>query len=306
MKMSKSKKQSTTIKGCLQDRIFDGVNTVNMAVMLIVFSWPLWFVLIASISDPTYVWSGEVLLLPKGINFEGYKEVFEYSELWIGYRNTILYTIIGTIINVVLTVTAAFPLSQSDFPARKVIFPLLMFTMYFNGGLIPTFLVVQKLHMVNTFWAMIIPNAVTVFNIIIAKTYFQNSIPNELREASELDGASTLKYLTSIVLPLSKPIIAVIALYYGVSHWNSFFNALIYISEAELKPLQLFLRDILISGQMMMDSMEADPEAAMRAMQLAETMKYNVIIVSALPMLCVYPFIQRFFVKGVMIGAVKG
>lgn len=289
-----------------RDKLFDLINSVLMAIMLILFVYPLWFVVIASISDPSEVWNGGVILFPKGITMDGYKQAFGYSKLWVGYRNTIFYTVVGTLINVLMTVLAAYPLSRKDFPARKVLMPLILFTMYFSGGLIPTFLVVQQLHMVDTVWALLIPNAIAVYNVIITKTYFQNSIPIELKEAADLDGANTMQFFRMIVIPLSKPILAVISLYYGVGHWNAFFNALIYINNVKLMPLQLFLRDILIRGQMLSDSIDTDPEVAMRMLQLAETMKYNVIIIAALPMLIVYPFIQKFFVKGVMIGAVKG
>lgn len=301
MRIKKKKREAIS-----RDKLFDFINVILMVIMLILFIYPLWFVVIASVSDPTEVWNGKVMIFPKGLTIDGYKQAFKYSKLWLGYRNTIFYTVVGTIINVLMTILAAYPLSRKDFPARKIFMPIILFTMYFSGGLIPTFLVVQQLHMVDTVWALLIPNAIAVHNVIITKSFFQNSIPLELKEAADLDGANTMQFFRMIVLPLSKPILAVISLYYGVGHWNAFFNALIYINNSKLKPLQLFLRDLLVRGQMLSDSFDTDPEIAMRMLQLAETMKYNVIIIAALPMLIVYPFIQKFFVKGVMIGALKG
>lgn len=289
----------------MSDRMFHIFNVCIMSVLFIIFAWPLWFVVIASVSDPGAVWNGQVFLFPVGFNLDGYKEVLNYTDVWVGYRNTIFYTIAGTTINIIMTICAAYPLSRKDFPPRNALMLLFMFTMYFNGGLIPTYLVVKNLHMVNTPWALMIPNAISIFNVIIARTYFVNSIPDTLQEAAELDGANTLQYLVKIVLPLSKPIIAVISLYYGIGHWNSFFNALIYIKDKNLMPLQMFLRDILISNQNLSSDMLEGLEATYR-LQLAETMKYGLIVIATVPVLCIYPFVQKFFIKGVMIGAVKG
>lgn len=290
-----------------QDRIFDGVNRVLMIVLLIVFVWPLWFVLIASISDPTQVWQGNVILMPKNITLDAYKEVIQYETIWIGYRNTILYTVLGTIINLVLTVCGAYPLSRRDFAPRKFLLIILMITMYFSGGLVPSYLVVNKLGLVDTIWAMIIPNAVSMFNIIITRTYFINSIPEELHEATQLDGANTAQYLFKVVLPLSKPILAVITLFYAVGHWNDFYSALIYINSQQLLPLQSVLRKLLLSTQMTLQlTSSMSPDEIMRKTQLAQTLKYSSIIVSTVPVLCLYPLVQKHFVKGIMVGSVKG
>ena len=209
-----------------------------------------------------------------------------------------------------MTICAAYPLSKRDFMARHFFFiVILMITMYFGGGLIPTYLVVNKLGLLNTRWAMIIPGACSVYNVLITRTYFMNSIPDALQEAATLDGANSYQYLVRIVLPLSKPILAVIGLYYAVGHWNDFYTALIYITNEDLLPLQSFLRDILMSNKMMLNSTSLqgmDAATAEARMQLAQTLKYSVIIVSTVPVLCVYPFIQKYFVKGVMIGSVKG
>ena len=214
---------------------------------------------------------------------------------------------VGTFINLVMTICAAYPLSRKDFVPRNFLMFIFMLTMYFSGGLIPTYLVVSKMHLLNTPWAMMIPGAVSIYNVIITRTYFVNSIPSSLQEAAELDGANTFQFLMKIVLPLSKPIIAVIALYYAVGHWNDFFTALIYLNDKELMPLQSFLRDLLMSNKMSLNNMQGlDAAQAEAKMQLSQTLKYSAIIVSTVPVLCIYPFIQKYFVKGVMIGSVKG
>lgn len=290
-----------------QDKVFDGVNLVLMLFLLIVFVWPLWFVLIASISDPAQVWQGNVILFPKNITLDAYKEVIQYETIWTGYRNTIVYTVLGTIINLVLTVCGAYPLSRRDFAPRKFLLIILMVTMYFSGGLVPSYLVVNKLGLVDTIWAMIIPNAVSMFNIIITRTYFINSIPDELYEAAQLDGANTAQYLFKVVLPLSKPILAVITLFYAVGHWNDFYSALIYINSQQLLPLQSVLRKLLLSTQMTLQiTSSMSPDEIMRKTQLAQTLKYSSIIVSTVPVLCFYPLVQKHFVKGIMVGSVKG
>ena len=269
------------------DKVFDIVNLLIMLVLLVIFVWPLWFVLIASISDPSEVWQGHVVLFPRGITLAAYEEVIKYKTIWTGYANTILYTVLGTAINMVLTVCGAYPLSRKDFVPKKFFMLLFMVTMYFSGGLIP--------------------NAVSVFNIIITRTYFINSIPDELLEAAQLDGANTAQYLMKVVLPLSKPILAVITLFYAVGHWNDFYSALIYINSQQLLPLQSILRKLLLSTQMTLQiTSSMSPDEIMRKTQLAQTLKYSSIIVSTVPVLCLYPLVQKHFVKGIMIGSVKG
>ncbi len=296
------------IKRSYSDRIFDVVNIIVMLILLVIFTWPLWFVVIASISDPNEVWMGNVILLPKKVTLLAYEALLEYSSIWTGYKNTIFYTVVGTLVNLVMTVCAAYPLSRKDFVPRNFFMIMFMITMYFSGGLIPTYLVVNKLHLLNTRWAMIIPGACSIYNVIITRTYFINSIPHELQEAATLDGANSFQYLMRVVLPLSKPIMAVIGLYYAVGHWNDFYTALIYLNSEKLLPLQSFLRDLLMRAQTTMNvSMSGMDAATIEAkMHLAQTLKYSVIIVSTVPVLCIYPFIQKYFVKGVMIGSVKG
>lgn len=301
-------KKKGKVRYISSDKIFDIVNLLGMLVLLVVFAWPLWFVVIASVSDPNEVWLGNVVLLWKNFTLVAYEEVIKYEAIWIGYKNTIIYTVLGTVLNVLMTICAAYPLSRKDWMPRKVVAYLILFTMYFSGGLIPTYLVVNNLHLTNTLWAMIIPGACSVSNILITRTYFISSIPESLKEAADLDGANALQYLIKVLLPLSKPIIAVITLYYAVGHWNNYFSALIYLSDVDLMPLQSFLRDLLMSSKMVMNTVDSgmDTVEYLRQMQLAQNLKYSAIIVSTIPVLCIYPRIQKYFVKGIMVGSVKG
>lgn len=301
-------KKKGKVRYISSDKIFDIVNLLGMLVLLVVFAWPLWFVVIASVSDPNEVWLGNVVLLWKNFTLVAYEEVIKYEAIWIGYKNTIIYTVLGTVLNVLMTICAAYPLSRKDWMPRKVVAYLILFTMYFSGGLIPTYLVVNNLHLTNTLWAMIIPGACSVSNILITRTYFISSIPDSLKEAADLDGANALQYLIKVLLPLSKPIIAVITLYYAVGHWNNYFSALIYLSDVDLMPLQSFLRDLLMSSKMVMNTVDSgmDTVEYLRQMQLAQNLKYSAIIVSTIPVLCIYPRIQKYFVKGIMVGSVKG
>lgn len=295
------------IRQSTQDTTFDIINYSLLMIMLIMFIWPLVFVVSASISSPTAVWNGEVWLLPKDISLEGYTRILQNENIWNGYKNSILYTLTGTMINLFMTVTAAYPLSRKDFYPRNVVMAIYTFTMFFGGGLIPNYLLVKELGMHNKIWAMIIPNAVAIWNIIITRTYFQTNIPNELREAASIDGCNNIKFLTRVVLPLSAPIIAVMTLFYGVGHWNAFFNALIYLQDRNKFPLQLILREILILSQVEQDMLsDVDPKEAAERMRIAETVKYGVIIVASLPVLTMYPFVQKHFVKGIMVGSIKG
>ncbi|MBQ8233735.1 MAG: carbohydrate ABC transporter permease [Lachnospiraceae bacterium] len=295
------------IKQSYSDKIFDIVNVTIMLVLLIIFAWPLWFVLIASFSDPNEVWLGNVLLLPKKITLNSYEKLLEYKSIWIGYANTIFYTAVGTVMNLVMTICCAYPLSQKDFRPRKVLLAFIMFTMYFGGGLIPTYLVVKDVGLLDTRWAMIIPGVLSVHNMLIMRSYFVNSIPSELKEAATLDGANAAQYLIKVVLPLSKASIAVVGLYYGVAHWNDYRSALIYLYDEKLYPLQSVLRDLLMSSKLALSNETTEDPAMIEALtKLEQTLKYSVIIVSSVPVLCIYPFIQKFFVKGVMVGSVKG
>ena len=297
--------QYSHIKKTLSDRVFDVCNVLIMIILLIVFLWPLWFVIIASVSDPKAVLTGQVLFFPKGFNLTGYLKILQYDQIWIGYGNSIFYTFLGTALNMVMSICMAYPMSDKSFAIRKPLMAYFMVSMYFGGGLIPTFLLMRNLHLVNSRAIMVLLGAISIYNSLIIRSYFTNSIPGELKEAATLDGAGQGNYLLKIVLPLSKPVFAVVALYYAVGHWNSYTKGLYYIYDRNKLPLQNILRDLLTSSKMVTDLME-DPEAAKLAIETAQSMKYGVIIVAALPMMILYPFIQKHFVKGVMVGAVKG
>lgn len=274
------------------DRMFEIINFIFLFFIMIIVLYPLVYVISASISDPVYVNQGTMWLYPRGITFEGYQRVFQNPEIWSGYRNTILYTVAGTAINLLFTVPGAYALSRKDLKGRGIMMGLIVFTMFFGGGLIPSFLLVSWLEMLNTVWALLIPNAVAVYNLIICRTFFQTNIPKELQESAEIDGCSNTVLFLKIVLPLSAPIIAVMALYYGVTHWNSYFSAIIYLKDRSLYPLQLILREILVQNQMN-DTMLMtgdDMEAMAKQARIADIIKYAVMIVSSLPIIVIYPF----------------
>jgi len=293
------------VKQSRGDQLFDIVNHILLGLVLLIVLYPLFFVVIASISDPAAVSRGEVLLFPKDINFVGYEKVFSNNDILNGYMNTIIYTVVGTLVNILMTILAAYPLSRADFRGRNLITALFVFTMFFSGGLIPTYLIVKELGMVNTMWALIIPNAVAIWNIIIMRTFFQQSIPHEVQESAQIDGCSNTKILLKIILPLSLPILAVMTLFYSVGHWNSYFSALIYMTDRGNYPLQLILREILIQSNMQ-DMIQTSEESLARTLMEAESIKYAVVIIANLPVLMLYPFLQRYFVKGMVIGAIKG
>ena len=304
------RKKHRILSNSPSDRLFDIFNIAVMIVLLFIFVWPLWFVVIASFSDPYAVWAGKVLLWPVDFTLKGYQELVKYRAIWIGYRNTIFYTVAGTLINMIMTVLCAYPLSRKDWMLRNFFMKMCLITMYFNGGLIPTYLVLRRLHMINTVWAMMIPCALAFSNVLIVRSYFINSIPGELFEAANMDGAGPFQYLFKVVIPLSKPVMAVVCLYYAVAHWNDYYTALIYISNRELVPLQTVLREVLMSAACIAESMHNASESAAMLMQqkqeLAQSLKYTSIIAGIVPMMIAYPFVQKYFVKGVMVGAIKG
>jgi putative aldouronate transport system permease protein len=290
------------------DLAFDTVNLILVTVFFIVVFYPVYFVLIASISKPGAVATGEIFFFPKGLNIEGYRGVFAYGEIWVGYRNTVLYTVSGTLLSLFLTLPAAFALSRKDLVGRGFFTILFSITMFFSGGLVPTYMLVRALGMRNTIWSQIVPGAVEFWYIVIVRTYFQTSIPGEIIEAATIDGASWTTTFSRIILPLCAPIIAVMALFYGVDRWNSYFNALIYLSSRSLYPLQLILREILIQNEVKTSTMgdEMLRMAMKEQMQFAGLIKYAVIVVSTLPVILAYPFLQRYFIRGIMVGALKG
>lgn len=297
-------KNKNTIGDTSGDKVFlAGVMVISTLILCIVI-YPLLYVLSASFSSGDAVMNGRVYLFPVEPSVEGYKMVFEDQNILTGFKNSLIYTFLGTMINMVMTTLIAFPLSRKKLPGRQAIMFIVTFTMFFSGGLIPTFLVVEKLKMVDTVWAMVVPTAISTFNLIIMKTYFENSIPEELGESAALDGCNNFRFLLSIVLPLSKPILAVLVLYYAVGHWNQYFNALIYLRSNEKISLQLALRNILLANQI--SSGGSDSGGFGEVAKVGLTVKYAVIIVSSIPVMILYPFIQKYFVKGVMIGAIKG
>ncbi|OXM14282.1 carbohydrate ABC transporter permease [Paenibacillus herberti] len=301
---------STAIKESKGDRVFLIANYIYLTIALIIVAYPLIYIMSASISNPQYVGSGEMWLFPKDITFEGYKRVFQEEKIWSGYLNTIIYTVLGTALSLAITLPAAYAMSRKDFFGRNFFMGMFMVTMFFSGGLIPSYLLVKDLNMVNTIWAIIVPGAASIYNIIVTRTFFMSTIPRELEEAAQIDGASTTRLFFTVIIPLSMPIIAVMALFYGVGQWNSYFSALIYLNDETKYPLQMILRQILVLQQMSAETgsiVEASTaEALSDKAEIAALVKYAVIIIATLPIIAIYPFLQRYFVQGVMIGSVKG
>ena len=296
------------------NRLFSLTNGILLFLFMLIELYPLVYVVSASVSDPKAVTSGTMWLFPVNFNLEGYKYILHYKELWIGYANTIVYTLLGTGFNLLLTLPAGYAFSRKDFKDSGILMVVFVITMYFGGGLIPSYLNIYSMGLVNTRLILIILGGLNVYNMLVARTFFANSIPWELHEAATIDGASNSKIFFSIVLPLSKPIIAVMALYYGVGHWNEYFSAMIYVANDRRKwPLQLFLREILNQSKwaanalLSTDMMTAEEmEVMIKQAETANVLKYCVIVASTLPMLIVYPRLQKFFNKGVMVGSVKG
>lgn len=309
MKRQKEKTALTHINNCAQDKVFMTVLYVVLAFVLIVVIYPLLFVVFASMSDPQYVNSGALLLYPKGFNLLGYQQVFRDQRILIGYGNTIYYTVFGTILAVAVNMMGGYALSRDDLPGRGIVMALFVFTMYFGGGMIPFYLIVRNLHLTNTRTILVLLGGTSVYNMIIARSFFISTIPRELQEAAEIDGCGTGRFFFSIVMPLSKAITAVIVLYCAVGQWNAYFNALIFISDRDKFPLQIFLREILLTAKTyesadVLSTLSGDDLARMQRM--SEVTKYGVIVVSTLPIIALYPFLQKYFVKGVMIGSLKG
>lgn len=288
------------------DRIIDIIMMVCILAFLIVIIYPLYYVVIASVSDPYAVYAGKTFFLPSGFTLEGYVRVFQEKAIATGYLNSIVYTVLGTLIATALVVMTAYPLSRKELPGKKLIMMFFLVTMYFSGGLIPTYLVVAKTGLLNTIWALILPGGVSVFNVIVARTYFESSIPQEMYEAATIDGCGNFKTFIKIVLPLSKPIIAVMVIFAMVAFWNDWFTALIYMSDKEKYPLQLALRQILIQSQASANAMTGMDGGYAEANRITELIKFASMVVGAVPMLIAYPFVQKYFEKGLMVGAVKG
>lgn len=285
--------------------LFHFFNYLFLGLILLIVAYPIYFVLIASISQPAVVNTGQVVFAPKSVTWEGYKAVFTDGQIMNGYKNSLLYTVVGVIFSTITTVLAAYSLSRKDLPGRSVFMMLIVFTMYFGGGMIPTYLVVNNLKLIDTMWSLVLPGMIVPYNLIIARTFFETSIPGELRESAQLDGCSEWQFFKSVAMPLSKAVVAMMILFYGVAQWNTYFNAMIYIRSRDLYPLQLVLRNILIENQVSQEMMSDAQQAALQ-MERAGLIKYVSIIVSAAPLMILYPFVQKHFVKGVLIGSVKG
>ena len=297
-----------SISDSRSDKIFRAVGTTVLALLLVLILYPLYFILIASVSDVVAVNSGQVLLLPKGLHLSAYHRVFLNENVLTGYRNTIIYATLGTVINLALTLTAGYALSVK-FPGRNIAMFLIVFTMFFSGGIIPLYLVVRSLGIIDSIWAMVLPVAVNAYNLIITRTFITVTIPVDLYDAARVDGLSRLQYFRLVVLPLSSVIIAILTLFYAVDHWNAYFHALIFLTSRDLFPLQIVLREIVIQSNIAYTSVDdnlSDPESITALQNAAESLKYALIVVSSLPVLVLYPFVQKHFAKGVMIGSIKG
>ena len=294
------------------DKAFLTIIYTVMILVTVICVYPLFFTVIASVSDPNAVYTGKVFLLPKGFDLTSYKLVFQNKDIWTGYANTIFYTVVGTCCNQFLTIPAAYALSRKSMYGRGILTAVFLFTMYFSGGMIPTYIMMDKMELLNTRWALIFSGGVSIYNLVVTRTFFATNFPDELSEAAKIDGASEFGIFFKIAIPLSMPIIAVMTLYYAVTHWNEYFNSMIYLRDSAKFPLQLVLRDILIGTQKAYESMEeagVDGDILLdfaRRAKLAVTMKYSLVFIASAPMLILYPFIQKHFVKGIMIGSLKG
>lgn len=287
------------------DKTFIIIVYIVLTLIVISVLYPLIYIISASFSDPQAVISGKVILWPVKVTLRGYRAVFKNARILSGFFNSFVYLFAGTALNLVMTVLCAYPLSRKEFTARNKIAALFVFTMYFSGGLVPTYMVVNKLGLLDTRLAMIIPSAMSTYNMIICRTYMVNSIPDEMYEAAQMDGCTPFKYLLNVVTPLCKPVLAVLALYYGVAKWNSYFDAMLYLKQQTLEPLTIVMRDILIQNKVDL-TMISDASVAAQMQGLTELLKYSTIVVGSLPVLILYPFVQKYLVKGVMVGAVKG
>ncbi len=288
------------------DVVTDIVIDILLVFMTALALYPLWFVLIASFSKPSYIALGQVTIVPRGFTLNAYRRMLTNESIWLGYRNSLFYTFFGTLGNLITTLPCAYALSRPQLPGRKVFSFLFIFTMYFSGGLIPSYLLMTKLHLINTIWVLIIPT-VSVFNLIIARSFFEGSIPEALFEATKIDGGSYTRFFFSVVLPLSKALIAVLTLFYALGHWNTYFNAMIYIQDPKKQTLQVIIKGITANLDNTLSTNEMlDTKEYQRLFEEKQLMKYSIVVVSIVPMLLLYPFIQRYFVGGIMIGAVKG
>ena len=300
--MAKEKAPKKALRDTVGDKIFYTINIIVLLILTLIVLYPVYFIVIASFSDPDAVLAGKVVLYPMNITFEGYSKILERTDIWRGYGNTILYTALTVVLSLLVTVPAGWALSRKTLPAKKLFMIYFIIPMFFGGGLIPFYNVVSSLGLVNTIWAVVLPSILSVWNLFMTKTFFESSIPSSLIEAATIDGAGSFRIFGSIVLPLSKAIIAVMALYYAVGQWNSYFNAMIFLQDETLYPLQLVLKEILIASE---STTGGSGETILQQYRLANQLKYVSVIVSSVPVLCLYPFVQKYFAQGVMIGSLK-
>ena len=296
----------TAIRETRSDKIYGVFSHIIILLVMVILVYPIWAVVVASFSDPTELYKSSFHFWPETVTLDSYKLVFRDDSFLTGIWNSVKYTAVGTFINVILNICAAYPLSKRNFKGQSLLMKLLTFTMFFSGGIVPTYILINKMHLIDSFWVMILPSAIGTFNVILMRTYFQTNIPQELEEAASVDGCTNFKFLIHIALPLSIPIIVVVALYYGVGHWNDYFTAMMYLTKRQLYPLQLVLREILLENEAGKMLNVATDAAYAERMMSRMGLKYAVIVISTIPILVIYPFVQKFFSKGVMVGAVKG
>lgn len=296
--------RSTAIKDTPRDRVYYLICYAVITLLMLLVLYPLIYIVSASFSSADAITSGKMWLWPVNVTTIGYRYVLQYDAIWLGYRNTIFYTFFGTLINVVMTMTCAYGLSRPGMRGRRILNFLFTFTMIFKGGMIPNYLLMKDLGLLDTVWSILLPGAISVYNLTVARTFIESNIPRDLLEAAHIDGCSDIRFFFSIVLPLSKPVLAVLLMMYASSHWNAYFNAFLYLTNKQLYPLQIFLRQILVQSNLSSDML--DPEAVAQLQTLQQILKYTVIVISTAPMLCLYPFVQKYFQQGMMVGAVKG
>ena len=305
VRAAKAQRHKNRIRDPFEDKVLYWTIGILLTLISIVFLYPLIYVVSSSFSAPEAVKNGKVLLLPVQPGLQGYRAVFSHKQVLTGYRNTIFYTMTGTVINVVMTMICAYPLSRKDFPFRGFFTFLFVLTMFFGGGMIPSYILMTQIHLIDTIWSVLLPGAVAAYYMVIVRTFLVNSIPSSLLEASQIDGCSDAGYFFLIMLPLSKAVIAVISLFYAVGHWNSYFRAMLYLNNQELWPLQIILRNILVANKVNLSEIK-DPKLLAGKMGMEDLLKFALIIVSSAPIIAMYPFVQKYFIKGVMIGSIKG
>lgn len=298
--------QGRAIRPTRGDRVLDTVIIVLLILTGIVVAYPIWLVMIASISDPSYISTGQVWILPKGLNLDAYNKLWATKQIWLGYRNSLFYTFAGTSLQMAVTTACAFALSRPSLPGRRALSLYFLFIMYFSGGLIPTYFVVKDLNMVNTVWALLLPGIFGPYNLVICRSYFEHSIPEEIYESAQIEGASMFRCFLRLAVPLAKPTLAVMALNFALGHWNSYFNAMLYISDDNIQSLQVFIKRITQAAAAQVDVSSANMEAIIAQVRETQLLKYAVVVVSTLPMILLYPLIRKYFISGMMIGAIKG